>query len=259
MGFFSGPAAGGPAEYRPKAARRAPESGLPQKDIMEKIAIKALSGPVKGKIFELRDSLIFGRSEGDVILRDMRVSNPHAEVKIYKSGRIMIIDKDSKNGVEINGERKIKSVLDLNSTFFIGVSEFKVIQLLAPEKILAEAFKKYLPEIRDEETELSAFPQPLELQFLKGPQKGLKRFLAYGPRCFGSESVDGPLFDAEAPKDSFSLLPLEGEILFETDYPEIIKLNGESAAQKAVKTGDIISFGSSQIKISLVSQAAPAK
>ena len=219
---------------------------------MEKMAMRALSGPLKGKIFNLKNGMIFGRSAGDVILQDRRVSNPHAEIKIYRSGKVMIIDRDSKNGIEIDGEKKIKSVLEINSKILIGVSEFEVIKLMSPEEVWTAALKKYLPEIEDGDIELSPFFQPLELSFLKGPQMGMSRFLAYGPRVFGSESVDGPLFDACAPRDAFSFQPADGEILFETDYPELIKLNGESVSQKAVKNGDIISFGDTQIKISLV-------
>lgn len=221
---------------------------------MKKLGIMALSGPVKGKTFELGNGLIFGRSSGDVILKDKQVSNPHAEIKIYKSGQAMLIDKGSKNGIEIEGEKKAKSVLSLKSRFSIGSSEFEVISIKTPEEISLDILKKYLPEFEDDEgRELRAFFKPLELKFLKGPQAGASRFLAYGPRSFGSESVDGPLFDAAALGDSFALLPAEGEILFETKHPEIIKLNGGAVSRKAVQSGDIISFGGAEIKISFVS------
>ncbi len=221
---------------------------------MKKLSIMALSGPVKGKTFDLKNGLVFGRAAGDVMLQDLRVSSPHAEIKIYKSGQIMLIDRNSKNGIEVNGEKKAKSILSLKTRFSIGVSEFEVIAPKSPEEACLNILKKHLPEFEDEkQRELSAFFKPLELKFLKGPQAGVLRFLAYGPRFFGSESVDGPLFDAAAPGDSFALRPSEGGILFETKHPEIININGEAAPQKAVQSGDIVSFGGSEIKISFVS------
>ncbi len=61
-------------------------------------------GPARGQIFRLQHGTIVGRSQGTVLLRDLKVSNPHAKV-VIEDGRFVLWDFASSNGTFVNGER----------------------------------------------------------------------------------------------------------------------------------------------------------
>ena len=109
---------------------------------MGQFMIKALTGPVKGKAFPIEQGLKIGRSIGDILLKDQMVSDLHAEIKVYSSGKIMIIDKESKNKIIINDKTVVKSVLEKGSKFKIGETEFELVFTKTPEEILSEFIKK---------------------------------------------------------------------------------------------------------------------
>ena len=218
---------------------------------MARYVLKALTGPVKGKIFLIKDGLKIGRSSGDIILKDKMVSNLHAEIRIYASGKIMIIDKDSKNKIIINKQATIKSILEKGSKFEIGQTEFELDFIKAPEEILSEFIKKKSKDIKDQALSLKPFFQVIEVLFSSGLQKGERHCLYYGPRFFGSASVDFPLFEKQAPKKAFVFIPGEMETFFVTDHPEIVRFNGKKIQKSKISSGDKILIGNTILKLTL--------
>lgn len=218
---------------------------------MGKMIIKALTGPIKGQTFDLKNGLTLGREHGDIILKDSSVSNLHAEIQIYSSGQVMIIDKDSKNKIYVNNKKTVKSVLEENNRFKIGKSEFIVKFVKTPQELLLEFLSKVNSKVTDNPLDLKPFFKPVTIQFSSGIQKGKEYKVYYGPRIFGKRSVDFPILDKKSPEKCFVLMPDKQKIIFKTSYPEQVKYNNKNLEKTKIQDGDQIFIGYSTLKIKL--------
>ena len=218
---------------------------------MGRFILQALSGPVKGKAFKIKNGLRIGRSVGDVVLKDPLVSDPHAELQIYSSGAIMIVDKDSKNQISIDGKKVVKSILEEGSKFVIGSTEFELKFVKTPEEVWAKFLALSAKNIQDRPLSLKSFSKNVEVRFVYGIQKGQRYYLFYGPRIFGRHSVDCPIFDKKSPGKCFSLVPRGKEVYFVTKYPKIVQLNESSVEKAKIKDRDKIFIGDSLLEIRL--------
>jgi hypothetical protein len=88
--------------------------------------LKAISGPLKGQEIPIRSGLRIGRTRGDVLLNDSKVSSLHAFVT-EEDGGVWLNDNGSKNGLRVGAERVERLPLREGVAFFIGRSEFLVI------------------------------------------------------------------------------------------------------------------------------------
>ena len=214
--------------------------------------IRPLSGPLKGRKFLVTGSLKLGRRKGDIILNDPAASDPHAEIRLNSKGHLLLRDMDSKNGVFVKGKKRSKILLRENSKFTIGKSEFQILFLETPEKIWMAILKDSVSRVSNRPKDLSFFPCPLGVDFLSGPQKGTHFSLTYGPRYFGSFSVDVPLLDPEAPPRAFVLSSVKWQTVFKTDFPETVQLNRQQTRQMAIKDNDSVFIGETEIKITFL-------
>ena len=220
---------------------------------MPKAVLKVIEGPIKGKIYALKDNMILGRTKGDIILRDKLASDPHAKIEIYSDGKIMLIDEDSKNGIFVKGQIKVKTILVEGSRFSVGDNEFEVIFIKFPEEIWSDILKDSFSHIEnDTSIHIAPFFKEVHLNFLKGHYlKGENRVLTYGPRFFGSESPDGPIFGDGVPSKAFTLIPKEEGVLFKTSYPNTVHLNEAEVSEQMIQDGDKISVGVVEIEVKL--------
>jgi len=62
------------------------------------------SGAEVGAVYRIKDGAVVGRSQGDVLLQDPAVSNPHARFTV-EDERFVVWDFGSTNGTLVNGER----------------------------------------------------------------------------------------------------------------------------------------------------------
>lgn len=216
---------------------------------MGKFILKALSGPLKGQSFDIKKGLKIGRTEGDIILDDSSVSSLHAKIDIYPNGKMMILDQDSKNRILINNKEVIKSILEKGTKFKIGKTEFEVALVMTAEELISHFMKKLSKKVKDNPVVLKPFSTPLEVSFISGLQKGQRYYLSYGPRFFGSESVDFPLFEKTAPKKSFAIIPEESGPYFVTKEPELVCFNGEQVKKHKIQNGDKVVIGETQLQI----------
>ena len=218
---------------------------------MKNYAVKVLKGGLKGKVFPLKNRLVFGRSFGDIVLKNLSVSDPHAEVRRHSDDRVMLRDLDSKNGVFINGERKTAALLERGSVFTIGEADFQLIAFKSPEKAWMDFLLSKAGSVRDRPLDLQAFPCPVEALVAEGPQKSAKFILEYGPRSFGSGSVDVPLLDEQIPDKAFRLIPSGSDIVLETERPDLLLCNGKELQESSfVLSGDdMISCGETKLRI----------
>ena len=218
---------------------------------MGRFVFKALTGPVKGQVFPVKHGLRIGRSLGDIVLKDPLVSDLHAEIQIYSNGKIMIVDKDSKNKIFMNDKRTVKSILENGSRFKIGQTEFVMDFIQTPEEIVIAFIKKNTKDIQDQPLSLQPFFQAIEIIFLSGIQKGEKHYLTYGPRFFGCNSVDFPIFEKKAPKKAFALVPDKSDTFFVTSEPLLVQFNEQKTKRVRIQSGDKISIGNTILKINL--------
>ncbi len=69
-------------------------------------------GHRRGRIHKVKDGALVGRSDGDLILDDPKVSNPHARFR-FEEEQFTLWDFGSRNGTFVNGE-KIREATPLN-------------------------------------------------------------------------------------------------------------------------------------------------
>ena len=218
---------------------------------MGKYVIQVLKGPITGKTFDVKDGLTFGRTKGDIILRDSSVSSLHAEIKIDKTGQILIRDKKSKNKIFMGEEQFENLVLEKNSTFKIGESEFCLRFIKSPSELWFQFIRNKLDKVQDAPMALQVFFKPVTILFYSGIQKDRQYHLSYGPRFFGRHSVDCPIFDKKCPEKAFVLIPKKSYIQFKTTYPDQVRINDEAIPEARLKHGDEIFIGDSVLKVEI--------
>jgi pSer/pThr/pTyr-binding forkhead associated (FHA) protein len=110
-------------------ARLDPESktatipGRPSQTIRElPNRLVMIVGPAVGASFPLLDKrLVIGRGEDcDLPVNDTSVSRIHAEIHVIEGGKYEVIDRDSSNGVRVNGVELKRAILDVGDVIELG-------------------------------------------------------------------------------------------------------------------------------------------
>lgn len=88
-------------------------------------------GPRRGRIHKIKDGTVIGRSDGDVILDDPKVSNPHARFRL-EDDQFEIWDFGSRNGTFVNdNNNRIREATKLSENDEIKIGDtvfvFKVL------------------------------------------------------------------------------------------------------------------------------------
>ena len=81
-------------------------------------------GGVDESIKLRRDSTIFGRDKGDIILNDRECSSTHCQIQNI-DGQYHIFDMNSTNGTFVNSERIVKAKLKSDDVIKMGSSTFR--------------------------------------------------------------------------------------------------------------------------------------
>ncbi len=221
------------------------------------------TGPMKGQTFKAKEGVCIGRVTGDIIIPDPKISSLHAEITNNKTGGLLLLDKGSSNGIWID-EHKVKTVALLPGVVFrVGRTELIVVEKAeelevpkAPSDSTAwvGTLAKWLPGIEAQDSPMgggiSVFENPLELKFIAGPQTDESVVLGYGPRSFGNSSLDFELKDPASPFLAFEIVPRNGQAYFITNEIKLVLLNKRELREDYLKGGDIISVGTTQIRVS---------
>ena len=79
-------------------------------------------GPTVGASFPLLDKrIVIGRGEDcDLPVNDTSVSRVHAEIHAIENGRYEVVDRDSSNGVRVNGVELKRAILDAGDVVELG-------------------------------------------------------------------------------------------------------------------------------------------
>src|SRR5215468_3370358 len=118
------------------AARLDPESktatipGRPSQTIRElPNRLVMILGPAVGASFPLLDKqLVIGRGEDcDLPINDTSVSRIHAEIHLLEGGKYEVLDRDSSNGVRVNGVELKRAILDAGDVVELGDVQLKFV------------------------------------------------------------------------------------------------------------------------------------
>ena len=78
-------------------------------------------GSRRGRIHNIKDGATIGRSTGDVVLDDQKVSNPHAKFTL-EDEKYILWDFGSKNGTTVNDER-IRAATELKENDIVKIGD----------------------------------------------------------------------------------------------------------------------------------------
>ncbi|HEX7674418.1 MAG TPA: FHA domain-containing protein [Bdellovibrio sp.] len=223
--------------------------------------IEIVEGANAGSRIQVNSGMTLGRSKADIIIKDPKVSGTHAEIALNSKGQLVLVDLESSNGIHISGRRVKKVTLLPGVIFEVGRTQFKVIDVEEEQAVNFEIFVTWrsilgdkLPNVIIDDGRATykpeSFSPALRLSFVQGIQTDQEIILGYGPRKAGSDSLDIELLDEDAPKEAFELLPGPGMVQIKIKAPGRVALNNKSVDSEMLKDGDLISFGSSLIKVS---------
>ena len=222
--------------------------------------IEIIEGISQGSRYQISEGVTLGRTLADILVRDPKASATHAKVELDGKGQLVLMDLGSSNGLYINNRRVKKVALLPGVIFEIGRTQFKVIKV---EEQQADDFSRIVTwrsslkrTLREQDFQndydqnaVEAFGSPVVLNFLEGIQADTQITLGYGPREAGADSMDIELLDPEAPGQAFVIAPQAGQAEIQLLSPGRVQLNNRSPRAETLKDGDIISIGTTVIKV----------
>ena len=229
--------------------------------------LEVIEGPKTGDKVRIREGVRIGRTIGEILLDDPKVSALHAQVEKDAKGSFVLVDRDSVNGIKINGH-KVKRVSMLPGVRVqIGRSILKVTELYEetasippPIEVQGRHWKTVLTEeIRRQPAVpphsrpvIEAFRPALVFDFVEGTQLETQVILGYGPRRFGSDVLDIEIHENLCPPIAFEVSPSPQGPRFQTQYPRLVLLNDFPATEAILKSGDLIRIGQTLLRVSEV-------
>jgi len=80
-------------------------------------------------------------------------------------------------------------------------------------------------------------------------QVNSKWTLGYGPRKVGPSVLDLPIWEPGAPAVCFELVPSGEGVVFKTNHPELVRINGEGLDSRVLHVGDTIRINETIIEV----------
>ena len=209
-----------------------------------------------GKELRAKSGALIGRTKGHWIIEDDRISSIHAEIQENNQGDLFLIDKDSRNGIEVEGKSLVKLLLLPGTIFQLGNTTIEVFH----KDDLAPIFDNEALELEEKISKIHSlllkaqpdwtfckpqfFKTPLHLQVIQGLQLDQKWSIEFGPFKFGSGCVGGLLTGNNMPLEVFEIfLGSQGPTIVPLTQKPILKLNSSSLKKEIpLKTNDIISI-----------------
>ncbi|PWT89653.1 MAG: hypothetical protein C5B54_08570 [Acidobacteria bacterium] len=92
-----------------------------------KFSLAVIQGQESGEIFQInKPRMTIGRSDADIVIKDMEASRQHARIDIM-GDRVILRDLNSTNGTFVDEQRISSSNLDNRSEFRIGTTVLMLI------------------------------------------------------------------------------------------------------------------------------------
>lgn len=246
------------------------------------LLLRILEGPHKGTRVNVREGLTIGRKDGDLVLKDAKMSIRHAQV-MWRENEWVLVDLGSSNKIKVEDKRYGEVVLYPGLQLTIGSTIFEILEKPKADRVkTAEAdttgsaevivealtWREILSSVlskaaipadqlarTSDNPPIRPFPTTVRLEFISGVQHGTVWNLGYGPREAGAGSFDLPLYDDAAADSCFLLDTSEGKVLFQAIANQssgaVVRLNGNIAAATPIelRSGDRIEFGKTRIRV----------
>lgn len=214
----------------------------------------------------LKDGLVIGRSKGDIIIPDEKISSTHAIVKSNDAGHFFLKDMSSTNGILIGDEKVFETFLIPGVRFKIGNTFIQVEEVSVSEEE-AQSIKESNPisflkdisfsDIDNLDNKVDAFDRPIELRFVRGPLNKISWKLYWGPARIGTHLGPYTLLDPslENNLDLFEISKTsQNKSLFLKSMTDVeIKVNGNFVVKKSlIEDGDFVELAESAFYINFV-------
>jgi predicted component of type VI protein secretion system len=225
-----------------------------------------LEGASAGERMPLVEGAVVGRTEGEIRIRDAKISSRHAKVKKDEKGKLFLVDDGSTNGLRLNGIRESQVLLENGVKFQIGKTWVRVIEYerekapspptprdwkgLLVQQIASISLKDNLAEAS--RTRPKAFNPPVCLKVKTGIQASQEWVLGFGPRNFGADTLEFELFEPTTPDLAFTISPDEDGPIFRTEHGGVVMLNEKAVSSDILREGDQIRIGDSLIEVSFL-------
>lgn len=224
---------------------------------------------VIGNLTRLKPGLLIGRAKGNLIIEDERISSIHAEVQTNNQGEYFLVDKDSRNGIKVEGKRITKLLITPGIMFQIGNTLFEVVYKESapipegptPKEInqnnITTETKDLLSSINVSSFNAQKpifFNSAVKLTVIQGLQLDQKWRIEYGPYKFGSGCIGGLLIGDKMPKEVFEITyGSSGTVLRTKTDQRILKLNSiPLVGESLVENNDILSIHISESDITRI-------
>ena len=144
--------------------------------------LEITAGASEGEKFKIEAGTRIGRTTGEIILNEPKMSALHAQVRSTENGKLYLIDNGSSNGIKINGQRVQKVAMMPGVAFAIGKTVFKVYEeidepdqvVLPEEEGWRGVLRAQLPQLELQNStqgvSLLPFSSLVELHFVEGVQ-----------------------------------------------------------------------------------------
>lgn len=222
---------------------------------------------VIGKTIELKSGLIIGRAKGNLIIEDERISSVHAEIQINNQGEYFLVDKDSRNGIKVQGKRITKLLLSMGTIFQIGNTLVETINMQSSSSSKGLRTENF-DDLNSQAVEIIEnldifkfntnkpmfFETPIKMSVIQGIQLNQSWQIEYGPYKFGSGCVGGLLIGEMMPLEVFEVLEgPSGKIVRVLTTERIVKLNTiPLVTESLVDNGDILGIHLSEGEITRI-------
>jgi len=225
------------------------------------------------KQVEIVPNLMIGRSKGQIILPDSKVSSLHAMVERQRDGSLSLVDQSSRNGIVVNKKRMCFVRLAHGVSFAVGRTTFTVVEIENTHatvvtddddietKATIDTWQKHLWDLAtaaagdlkiNKKKQVTPFEPALELEIIQGRQFKTKWTLGYGPRFIGPLSMEFPLLEPHSPEICFAVRQSKKGPEFITQHPDKVLLNGKPKKTEILKSGDEISIHDTKIKVNFI-------
>ena len=224
--------------------------------------IEVIEGANIGSRYKIQEGMNVGRSQGDIIIPDPKISGTHARIEKNDRDQFVLFDLNSANGLYIEDRRVKKVTLLQGVRFEIGRTQFRVVMaeedvLEAPTPQLSwrNILKRDLDELAkaplEGSTKITPFSTAIKLSFTQGVQADQEIILGYGPRIAGSDSLDIEFKDDSTPKIAFEVRAGDRGVELKSLALGRVALNHKTITTvQVLQDGDLISVGNTWIKIS---------
>ncbi len=226
--------------------------------------LEITQGSPLGERVLLTAGLRIGRSEGDFQIQDAKISSLHARVEEGEKGQYFLVDAGSTNGLRVGGQKVAKVAMLPGVILQMGKTTLKVVELFKNEviepsftptnwrEVITREVRKGQFQNQTQAVRAAVFAKSVQLNIRSGIQLGTEWVLGFGPRDFGSRTLDFELLEDTSPAIAFSLSPDGDKVRFDTRYPDLVLLNDLPLNSDTLKEGDKIRIGQTLIEFSFV-------